>query len=102
MSNPADKTTRTPSECVQSCLENAQQAGREAARSRQLFQALPPGDARLPSMRADFSRFRADEAHWRELAAFWRGRGGEPEPAEPDRRLPREREIGDDDEELAF
>ncbi len=91
-----DWPTPTPAECVRSCIDNAEKAARDMARSRQLLHALPHGDVGIPQFRLDLNRHASDQKHWREVATFWRAKV----PTPQDTRLPRE--PGDDTEELAF
>lgn len=84
----------SPEECVQSCVQNAEEAARREMHLRDLWQRLDPGDPRLrgtdkeQSIESQVIAAKSDQRHWRELASWWRERC----PAR-DTRLP-----GEDDE----
>ena len=108
---------------------NLKAAAAELGALRALYSSLPPGDIRLTGgkvkstgrdgealveeispLRLTIVKARAEVAHWRDYVDFnQRLAAAEPVPRRPtdplpeqDRRLPREREIGDDDVEEAI
>lgn len=107
---------------------NVQEAARREADLRALYRELPQGDPLLlgneheSPLALRIAMAAGDQRHWREYGAYYRARGerdgwdvvvpvigtGQREapprrlkavPQEPDRRLPRERDLGDDDVE---
>lgn len=116
----------TARENLDRCHANQVAAAKELGELRALYQRLPPGDPRLvggkrkstaqdgtivdediPPLSLLIQKAKSEVAHWKNYVEHYRPLAlAEPEPRrptdplpEPDRRLPREREIGDDDVE---
>lgn len=96
-----------------SCWLNMQQAARRVAELEAQIESLPQGDPLVVGTKecaplsTKLVRARSDVAHWQECHQYYRNKRPttakpvrlKAVPQEPDRRLPRERDQGDDDME---
>lgn len=68
----------TDEECVQSCIDNAEEAAHLESRLLEMYQRLPPGDPRINGtanevgIRQQIIAAKSDQKHWREYAAWYR------------------------------
>jgi hypothetical protein len=118
----------TARENLDRCHANRVAAAKEVADLRALYQRLPPGDVKLtggvvksvgrdgeeteehiPPLRLLIQKAKAEERGWAEYVAHYQPlAAAEPAPRRPtdpipeDRRLPRERDAGDDDVDEAI
>lgn len=129
---PRREAAFTNRAAIEMCHRNVQEAAKRESELRALYQELPPGDPLLlgsqheSPLEVRIQMAAMDQRHWRETGAYYRARGEregmdtvvpvvgtsqvaalprlKSVPQEPDRRLPREREPGDDDDlgELPF
>jgi hypothetical protein len=110
-------------EMIANCAHNRDLADMQRRRFRKQLEGMPPGRERDVA-EGELNRHHSDYRHWADYVAYYRGRasteGEGVVPAmvmgvvqaierrrserapEPDRRLPREREPGDDDADEAI
>ena len=68
----------TDEECVQSCVDNAEEAARREAMLRDRLERMAPGDPRINGsgnevgIRQQIAAAVSDQAHWREYARWYR------------------------------
>lgn len=68
----------TNEECVQSCIDNAEEAARRESKLRDSMSRLPPGDPRIngvgneQGLRQQIAAAASDQRHWREYCAWFR------------------------------
>lgn len=88
----------TDEECVQSCIDNAEEAAHRESRLLEMYQRLDPGDPRIHGVngeigiRQQIASARSDQRQWREYASWYR------EQVSKERPHWAEREPGSDDE----
>lgn len=86
-------------ECLQSCIENAEQAARDFAAAARRYERAEPGSKELAQAYNDRHRAYHEQRHWRQLADWYRKRI-EARPATASAEPPvRERQPGEDDDE---
>lgn len=128
---PASEPPLTNAAAVEMCHVNIREAHQRERRLRELYQSLMPGDARLLGGEEESPLWLqihtavGDQKHWNEYLRYYQdraareGRGAvvpvpglgraqpgrapaSARPIAPDPRLPRERTVGEDDDEGVF
>ncbi|HZN68015.1 MAG TPA: hypothetical protein VFB66_22205 [Tepidisphaeraceae bacterium] len=88
----------TDEEVVASSIKLAEEAALAFSVAKVEYDRRPAGDPKLRDLACDMARARSDQAHWREMAQWFRDRIAA-RAKTTDRRLPRE--PGEDDVEAA-
>lgn len=69
---PDEEARPKDSECVQSCLRNADEAAMAERRARKAYASAAPGTQALRDARTDIGRYHAEHLHWLEYAEWYR------------------------------